>query len=39
MSEKEKLEDFAEKLILLNEKDKEKIEYIKGYIDAKIDED
>ena len=39
MSEKEKLEEFVKKLILLNEKDKEKIEYIQGYIDAKIDED
>ena len=39
MNQKEIIENFAEKLILLNEKDKEKIEYLKGYIDAKIDED
>ena len=33
---KEKVNIFLEKLIILDKKDKSKIEYIKGYLDAKL---
>ena len=33
---KDKINIFLKKLIILDKKDKSKIEYIKGYLDAKI---